>query len=516
METKILISSPVRQKPKVLKKFLSSLAELDKTGLKADFMFIDNNDVAHSSQLLKEFSVEGCQVFIEIEPPIQVYTCNEVTHYWNNDLIWKLAGLKNYIFKFALDNNYSHVFIIDSDIVLHPLTLKYLLASGKDIISEIFWTKWNPNSMELPQVWLSGQYSFHYGGAVSQEVANSSAIRFFNQLRIPGVYEVGGLGACTLFSRKAIAGGVHFGQIPNLDYWGEDRHLSIRAAVLGFKLYVDTNCPAFHIYRESELPRVRQFKQVIEQQKASMGPKWSQISTWQRKSNGNKVTLSMIVKNEADRYLPRVLEHARKYIDAAVIIDDASTDNTVEICRQMLEGIPLKIISRGDSSFAEEYKLRQQQWQETINTDPDWILVLDADEILDNSVTEELPRLINQTDVDVYYLRLYDFWNEDHYREDDYWKAHLYHRPFLVRYVPGFNYLWRETPQHCGRLPLNITQLNGGLSEIRVKHYGWASAGDREFKYNRYLELDPGARYGIKEQYESILDPNPRLIRWEE
>lgn len=516
MEPKILIGSPVRQKPKILKEFLKSLAALDKIELKVDFMFIDNNDIAKSSQLLKEFSVEGCLTFIEREPPIQVYNCNEVTHNWNNELIWKLAGLKNYIFKFALDNNYSHVFMIDSDLVLHPLTLKFLLASGKDIISEIFWTKWNPDSIELPQVWLAGQYSFHYGGAVSQEVANHSAFSFFNQLRIPGVYEVGGLGACTLFTRKAIAGGVHFGQIANLDYWGEDRHLCIRANVLGFKLYVDTHCPALHIYRQSELHRVHDFKKMVEAQKVSQDSIWSQISSWHRKSTGNRVTLSMIVKDEADRYLPKVLEHARKYIDAAVIIDDASTDNTVEICREILKDIPLKIISRSDSAFAQEHKLRQQQWQETINTNPDWILVLDGDEILEDRVIEELPKLINQTDIDVYCFRLYDFWNKDHYREDGYWQAHLHYRPFLVRYVPAINYQFMETPQHCGRLPMNIAQLNGGMSELRVKHFGWANVRDREFKYKRYLRLDPDARYGIKEQYESILDSQPNLIKWVE
>ena len=39
---------------------------------------------------------------------------------------------------------------------------------------------------------------------------------------------------------------------------------------------------------------------------------------------------------------------------------------------------------------------------------------------------------------------------------------------------------------------------------------------DRLYKYNRYKQLDPDAVYGIAEQYESILDPQPNLILWEE
>lgn len=36
----------------------------------------------------------------------------------------------------------------------------------------------------------------------------------------------------------------------------------------------------------------------------------------------------MIVKNEENRYLKKVLEALRHYIDEAVIIDDGSTDQT--------------------------------------------------------------------------------------------------------------------------------------------------------------------------------------------
>jgi len=49
-----------------------------------------------------------------------------------------------------------------------------------------------------------------------------------------------------------------------------------------------------------------------------------------------------------------------------------------------------------------------------------------------------------------------------------------------------------------------------------VKHLGWASPADRLKKYQRYMELDPEGKFGIIEQYKSILDPHPNLIKWEE
>jgi len=51
--------------------------------------------------------------------------------------------------------------------------------------------------------------------------------------------------------------------------------------------------------------------------------------------DGKKLTLSMVVHNEADRYLRRALEAHRAYIDEAVIIDDGSTDESVELCREV-------------------------------------------------------------------------------------------------------------------------------------------------------------------------------------
>ncbi len=36
--------------------------------------------------------------------------------------------------------------------------IKHLLACDKDIVSEIFWTKWKPQSAPLPNVWLYDQF----------------------------------------------------------------------------------------------------------------------------------------------------------------------------------------------------------------------------------------------------------------------------------------------------------------------------------------------------------------------
>lgn len=225
------------------------------------------------------------------------------------------------------------------------------------------------------------------------------------------------------------------------------------------------------------------------------------------------ITLSMIVRNEENRYLRQALERHRPWIDRAVIIDDGSTDATVGLCRELLDGIPLVLVENAASRFADEVSLRKQQWKETVATDPEWILNLDADEILTSDFGLVRDLLLSGNE-DAIYFRLFDMWSETHYREDEFWQAHAYYRPFLIRYHPGMNYEWKETPQHCGRFPLTIQHWSYGCHAPRVKHYGWAREEDRIRKYERYQALDPEARYGWKEQYESILDQEPRLLAW--
>lgn len=229
-----------------------------------------------------------------------------------------------------------------------------------------------------------------------------------------------------------------------------------------------------------------------------------------------RLVLSMTVKNEEKRYLESVLLHHIPYVDYVVIIDDASTDGTVAMCERLLENVPHKLIKNKTSLFTNEVELRKQLWEETINVNPEWILILDADEMFDNHFGNEINNILSNSQFDAVYFRLYDMWSETHYREDQYWSAHHYFRPFLVRFNPNITYDWKNTPQHCGRFPTTISHFPYLCHHLKIKHFGWSNEYDRKKKYDRYLLLDPNGIYGWKEQYESILDINPNLIKWED
>ncbi len=265
-QPKILVGACIRQSHEVLKEFLTSLQELQNDALEVNYFFIDDNTEQDSTNLLYAFMQETpARVKVQYaRSNDSYYHCSEVTHHWSEDLVWKVARLKNNIINYALEQQYDYLFLIDSDILLHPDTLHHLVSLKKDIVSEVFWTRWQPDYPELPQVWLYDTYTM-YEHAINEPLTQEEIVtrqnEFISKLRIPGVYPVGGLGACTLISRNALKKGVNFSRISNITFWGEDRHFCVRAAAYDLGLWVDTHYPAYHIYRKSLLEGVAQFKQ---------------------------------------------------------------------------------------------------------------------------------------------------------------------------------------------------------------------------------------------------------------
>lgn len=528
---RILVGSPIRQSPPVLAEFLRSLTELDTTDIALDFVFVDDNDDPASSAMLAAFGVTGDVVVLPKGLEGIAYQKDDVTHHWLPDLFVRVAVFKDGFIARASEGGYDGLFLVDSDLVLHRQTLQRLVASGTAICSEIFWTRWQPDGPELPQVWLRDQYSLfplRPGESIPPDEAQRRTDAFLAQLRVPGVYEVGGLGACTLIGREALAAGVSFRTIPNLGLVGEDRHFCVRAAAMGIKLFVDTHVPALHLYRASDLERVAAYRgeiaepaetEAADEEAApaiAVAPRASWVADGPRKASGNRLVLSMLVRNEGDRFLRGVLSHAASYVDAAVIVDDASTDDTVEVCREVLRGVPHTVTTLTESLFHRESELRAIQWQATLATEPDWVLCLDADEVFEDAIRGEIRGLIDQTTWDAVAFRLYDFWDAEHYRDDEWWRAHHHYRPFLVRVLPGMPVDWPAAAQHAGRFPPGVMELPMTTSEVRLKHLGWSTHRERHRKYERYRRLDPQARLGVRQQYEAILDIEPTLRQWVE
>jgi glycosyltransferase involved in cell wall biosynthesis len=220
------------------------------------------------------------------------------------------------------------------------------------------------------------------------------------------------------------------------------------------------------------------------------------------------LTVAMPVHNEAGRYLREVLESAARYADRIVVVDDCSTDESAEVAL----AFGAEVHRTREPLFGNEVRLRETLWEAATATRPEWILALDADELFEAGFEAVVPGLLRQAAYGWFAFRLYDLWDDRrHYRDDALWTAHTRWWPMLVRYREGFPYRFRQQAHHCGRLPENALQGQGAACTAKLLHLGWLRPDDRRRKYERYMRLDPGGRWGSLAQYESILDPQPRL-----
>ena len=221
---KILITAPLRQDVKIFLEYQSG---------------VDALEVPEGFSASRFFVVNDCE---EVIPHIRnaeyirmdtgdEYRKTGDNHEWTFELMAKMSGLRNRTIEEMLDGGYDYWFSVDTDLVLDPWTLYRLIEADKDIVSEIFWTQHWCNA------WERDQYS------PPRE-----------EWRKPGLYQVGMTGACTLVKRKVFEAGVDYTQIPNIykALRGEDRHFCVRAACAGFEMWVDTHCPATHLYTEEE------------------------------------------------------------------------------------------------------------------------------------------------------------------------------------------------------------------------------------------------------------------------
>ncbi|MHB1650916.1 MAG: glycosyltransferase [Desulfitobacteriaceae bacterium] len=115
------------------------------------------------------------------------------------------------------------------------------------------------------------------------------------------------------------------------------------------------------------------------------------------------LSVCMIVKNEEEN-LPRCLEHVRKFADEIIIVDTGSEDST----RTIAESYGAKVYTypwKGDFGAARNESLRYAT--------KEWVLVLDADELVSETYGLVLKQFIQRALGNVYKVSIYNQGNMD-------------------------------------------------------------------------------------------------------
>jgi len=103
--------------------------------------------------------------------------------------------------------------------------------------------------------------------------------------------------------------------------------------------------------------------------------------------------MCMIVRNE-EKFLPKCLESVKGLADEIIIVDTGSADKTIEIAKKAGAKV-LNYRWDDDTARARNTGLKEAKG--------DWILVLDADEIIGKESFEPI-RKLTEMEFDAYYL----------------------------------------------------------------------------------------------------------------
>jgi tetratricopeptide (TPR) repeat protein len=170
----------------------------------------------------------------------------------------------------------------------------------------------------------------------------------------------------------------------------------------------------------------------------------------------HSLSLCMIVRDEEET-VGRAIKSALAVVDEVVVVDTGSTDNT----RLIVEGYGARVIDypwNDDFSAARNAGLAAAYG--------DWILVLDADEVLDSVRPVEMGGLLSNDEAIAYYVRIRD--------EVSGGQPTVYDKVRLFRNHPDIRYRYPIHEQITPAIVAVADRIGGAVlpSPLSVSHFG--------------------------------------------
>jgi glycosyltransferase involved in cell wall biosynthesis len=187
----------------------------------------------------------------------------------------------------------------------------------------------------------------------------------------------------------------------------------------------------------------------------------------------NKVSVVLIVRNEAGR-IERTLKSVQ-WADEIVIIDSFSTDDTINICKKYTD----KIYQYKWEGFS---KQRRKSIEHASNQ---WVLSIDADEVVSEELKHEIRDTISQKDSKAGYMIPRKSWYIDRWIENSGW-----YPDFQLRLFQKQKAYIEDREVHEG---FSVTGETAKLNSV-LYHYSYDSIEHHISKINTYTTLDISAK----------------------
>ncbi|HSS58531.1 MAG TPA: glycosyltransferase family 2 protein [Solirubrobacteraceae bacterium] len=203
-------------------------------------------------------------------------------------------------------------------------------------------------------------------------------------------------------------------------------------------------------------------------------PRVDRIAAAARPAEGLTISLCMIAKDE-EAMIARCLQAARDAVEEIIVVDTGSTDRTVEIA----ESLGARVLHHewdGDFSAARNVSFEAATG--------DWVMYLDADEVLVADDVRRLRALAGRTWREAFFLT-----EINHTGDLEDGTAITHDAMRLFRNRPEYRFEGRIHEQIAQCLPGYLPERQERTT-VRVEHFGYLGAvRDTKDKSNRNLEL---------------------------
>lgn len=182
-----------------------------------------------------------------------------------------------------------------------------------------------------------------------------------------------------------------------------------------------------------------------------------------------KISIVLAVYNEEEN-LPKCLESVKSLADEIVIVDGGSTDKTIEIAKKY----KAKILQ---TSNPQNFHINKNKAIDAASGE--WILQLDADEVVSKELFEEIKKICSESELDGFWIP----------------RKNLFLGRFLTKGGQYPDYTLRLYRKGCGRLPGKdvheqaIVEGKVGYLKNDLLHLKDKNFSTYLLRFNRYTDL---------------------------
>lgn len=154
--------------------------------------------------------------------------------------------------------------------------------------------------------------------------------------------------------------------------------------------------------------------------------------------------LSCVLAKNDEKVIGKCLERLSESSDGIIVLDDGSSDKTVEIIKSF--GKVIHVFENPPYREWRPVKNIKMILEYVNKVKPEWFLITDSDDVLDARFAEQKHKLLSDKEVGRYHFKEITLWGTNrHYRTDrPQWYSRRRDRtPYLMRWNPEFTYLER-------------------------------------------------------------------------